>query len=128
MAGSFGVNVEHYQLSMAVGESKILPLVRNAPTSAYVVINRFSCREQIEHGTGRRSIHIAQLALQTLTAAGRGHMYLIGRQSQEVSLKTRTTGMNFPASVVRSTTWRKLLVIASCRTVETRQEQTSCWH
>jgi FAD/FMN-containing dehydrogenase/Fe-S oxidoreductase len=71
MAGSFGFNSDHYDLSMAVGESQTLPLVRSAPMSAYVVTNGFSCREQIEHGTGRKSIHIAQLALQALTAAGR---------------------------------------------------------
>lgn len=66
MAGSFGFNADHYDLSMKIAEDKLLPLVRSAPASAIVVTNGFSCREQIEQGAGRQSIHIAQLALKAL--------------------------------------------------------------
>ncbi len=66
MAGSFGFNKDHYELSMKVAEDKLLPLLRAAPADAIVVTNGFSCREQIEHGSDRRPIHIAQLVLQAL--------------------------------------------------------------
>lgn len=66
MAGSFGFNAEHYDLSMKIAEDKLLPLVRNAPLSTLIVTNGFSCREQIEQGAGRQSLHIAQLALMAL--------------------------------------------------------------
>lgn len=69
MAGSFGFSVDHYPLSMKIGEDKLFPLVREAPKNAVIVTNGFSCREQIEHGTGRKPVHIAQLV--QLALAGR---------------------------------------------------------
>jgi FAD/FMN-containing dehydrogenase/Fe-S oxidoreductase len=63
MAGSFGFNTNHYDLSMKVAEDKLLPLLRKAPRDAIVVTNGFSCREQIEHGSDRHPVHIAQLVL-----------------------------------------------------------------
>ena len=66
MAGSFGFNAQHYDLSMKIGEDKLLPLVRAASPDTVVLTNGFSCREQIEHGTGRASLHIAQLAWRAL--------------------------------------------------------------
>ncbi|MGU7773340.1 FAD-binding and (Fe-S)-binding domain-containing protein [Burkholderia sp. MR1-5-21] len=66
MAGSFGFNDEHYDLSMKIGEGKLLPLVRQASKDAIVVTNGFSCREQIEQGAGRTPLHIAQLAKRAL--------------------------------------------------------------
>ena len=66
MAGSFGFNADHYELSMKIAEDKLLPLVRQAPSEAIVVTNGFSCREQIQQGAARQSLHIAQLAKQAL--------------------------------------------------------------
>ncbi|WP_185642633.1 FAD-binding and (Fe-S)-binding domain-containing protein [Burkholderia stagnalis] len=66
MSGSFGFNDAHYDLSMKIGEGKLLPLVRQASDDAIVVTNGFSCREQIEHGAGRTPLHIAQLAQRAL--------------------------------------------------------------
>ncbi|ABO59569.1 FAD-binding oxidoreductase (plasmid) [Burkholderia vietnamiensis] len=66
MAGSFGFNKDHYELSMKVAEDKLLPQLRKASADAIVVTNGFSCREQIEHGSDRRPIHIAQLVLKAL--------------------------------------------------------------
>jgi len=66
MAGSFGFNAEHYDLSMKIGEDKLLPLVRQAPRDTLVVTNGFSCREQITQGAGRHTLHIAELALRSL--------------------------------------------------------------
>ncbi|CAM2170739.1 FAD-binding oxidoreductase [Paraburkholderia sacchari] len=66
MAGSFGFNANHYELSMKIGEDTLLPLVRNAPRETLIVTNGFSCREQIEQGAGRHTLHIAELALRSL--------------------------------------------------------------
>ncbi|WP_051062063.1 FAD-binding and (Fe-S)-binding domain-containing protein [Paraburkholderia kururiensis] len=69
MAGSFGFNSQHYDLSLKIGEDKLLPLVRDAAPETIVVTNGFSCREQIQQGTGRHTLHIAQLAQRAIKLA-----------------------------------------------------------
>jgi Fe-S oxidoreductase len=61
MAGSFGYEVEHYEVSRLVGEQKLFPALRQASADAVVVAPGFSCRLQIEHFTGRRALHPAEL-------------------------------------------------------------------
>jgi len=62
LAGSFGFERDHYELSMACGERVLLPAVRGASLETLVVTNGFSCRTQIEQGrTGRRALHLAQV-------------------------------------------------------------------
>ncbi|MFM0256394.1 FAD-binding and (Fe-S)-binding domain-containing protein [Paraburkholderia sediminicola] len=68
MAGSFGFNAEHHALSTKIGEDKLFPAVRAAAAGTIVLTNGFSCREQIEQGTGRHTMHIAQLAQRALAA------------------------------------------------------------
>jgi Fe-S oxidoreductase len=71
MAGAFGFNVEHHALSEKIGEEKLFPAVRDATAAnaaTIVLTNGFSCREQIEHGTGQHALHIAQLAQRALAA------------------------------------------------------------
>jgi FAD/FMN-containing dehydrogenase/Fe-S oxidoreductase len=58
MAGSFGY--EHYDVSMAIGERVLFPAVRKAAESE-IVAPGFSCRHQIEHGTGRIARHPVQI-------------------------------------------------------------------
>ena len=60
LAGSFGFEAEHYDISMQIGERKLLPLVRETPAETMLVADGFSCCAQIEHGTGRRALHLAQ--------------------------------------------------------------------
>lgn len=57
MAGSFGFEREHYDISMAMGEDRLFPAVRNAPPDTLIVASGFSCRHHIAHGTGRRVVH-----------------------------------------------------------------------
>ena len=57
MAGSFGFEREHYDLSMAMGEDRLFPAVRNAPPDAIVAAAGVSCRHHIAHGTGRQALH-----------------------------------------------------------------------
>ena len=61
MAGSFGFESEHYDLSIQCGELSLFPAVRSAPRDAVIVADGFSCREQIEQATGRKAVHTAEL-------------------------------------------------------------------
>jgi FAD/FMN-containing dehydrogenase/Fe-S oxidoreductase len=61
LAGSFGFEADHYDISMACGERVLLPAVRKAGDETLVVADGFSCRTQIEHGTGRRAFHVAEV-------------------------------------------------------------------
>ena len=56
VAGSFGFETEHYDISVKIGEQRLLPAVR-AAGEAIVVASGVSCREQIVHGTGRPALH-----------------------------------------------------------------------
>ena len=61
MAGGFGFEREHYEVSMKVGERVLLPAVRDASADALIIADGFSCREQIEQTTGRRTLHLAEI-------------------------------------------------------------------
>jgi len=61
MAGSFGFEAEHYEASMKMAEVSLLPTVRGAASDTPIIANGFSCRHQIEHGSGRGAQHIAVL-------------------------------------------------------------------
>jgi FAD/FMN-containing dehydrogenase/Fe-S oxidoreductase len=61
MAGAFGFEAKHYDLSMKLGERVILPLVREADAETLILADGFSCREQIEQGTGRKTLHFAEV-------------------------------------------------------------------
>ncbi|MGZ6143147.1 MAG: heterodisulfide reductase-related iron-sulfur binding cluster, partial [Myxococcales bacterium] len=60
MAGSFGYEKDKYEVSMKVGERKLLPSVREAPDETLIVADGFSCHGQIETA-GRKPLHIAQV-------------------------------------------------------------------
>ncbi len=70
MAGSFGYEREHYEVSRLVGEDRLFPAVRQAGADEVVVAPGFSCRMQIEHFTGRKAVHPA-LLLRSLQTSGR---------------------------------------------------------
>ncbi len=57
MAGSFGFEKEHYNLSMEIGEMVLFPAVRKTDENTLIVASGTSCRHQIKDGTGRRSYH-----------------------------------------------------------------------
>jgi Fe-S oxidoreductase len=57
MAGSFGYEKEHYELSMQIGELKLFPSVRKASENTIIAANGTSCRHQIEDGTQRNALH-----------------------------------------------------------------------
>jgi Fe-S oxidoreductase len=60
MAGSFGVEAEHADISMQMAELDLLPALRAAP-DATILANGFSCRHQIREGVARQAQHVALL-------------------------------------------------------------------
>jgi len=65
MAGSFGYEKEHYDISIAIGRRRLFPAVENNP-SAVVVAPGISCRQQVEHATGRKPLHPAEALVRAL--------------------------------------------------------------
>ncbi|WP_037887461.1 FAD-binding and (Fe-S)-binding domain-containing protein [Streptomyces sp. NRRL S-87] len=62
LAGNFGFEAGHYDLSMAVAEQGVLPAVRGTAPGAFVLADGFSCRTQIDQAaTGRRAVHLAEV-------------------------------------------------------------------
>jgi FAD/FMN-containing dehydrogenase/Fe-S oxidoreductase len=61
MAGSFGYEKEHYDLSQQIGEQRLFPAVRQAGPEYDIAATGVSCREQIVHGTGRTARHPAEI-------------------------------------------------------------------
>jgi Fe-S oxidoreductase len=57
MAGSFGYEKEHYDVSMQIGELKLFPAVRMSDDKTIIAANGTSCRHQIYDGTGREALH-----------------------------------------------------------------------
>ena len=61
MAGSFGFEKEHYEISRQVGEQRLFPMLRKAEAGTVVVAPGFSCRQQIQHFTHSTAVHPAEL-------------------------------------------------------------------
>ncbi|TLU98870.1 FAD-binding and (Fe-S)-binding domain-containing protein [Dyadobacter luticola] len=61
MAGSFGYEKEHYDISMQIGELVLFPAVRQQPEEVIIAAPGTSCRHQIHDGTGRQALHPAEI-------------------------------------------------------------------
>ena len=61
MAGSFGYEAEHYELSMDVGRQRLFPAIEGAGSDVEIVADGISCRQQIQHATGRKARHLAEV-------------------------------------------------------------------
>ena len=61
MAGSFGYEAEHYDVSLKVGEPRLLEVIRNADETTEIAAAGLSCRQQIAHATGREARHPAEV-------------------------------------------------------------------
>lgn len=66
MAGSFGYEKEHFELSMKVGELVLFPAVRQTPETVGIVAPGTSCRHQIKDGTGRKALHPVEVMWEAL--------------------------------------------------------------
>jgi FAD/FMN-containing dehydrogenase/Fe-S oxidoreductase len=69
MAGAFGFEASHYDVSIAAGERVLLPAVRRASDDTLIVADGFSCRTQIAETTERRALHLAQILEMALAEA-----------------------------------------------------------
>jgi Fe-S oxidoreductase len=61
MAGSFGFERHHYDVSQAIGERRLMPALRSSSADTFVIADGFSCREQIAQATGLRARHLAEI-------------------------------------------------------------------
>jgi Fe-S oxidoreductase len=61
MAGSFGFEKEHYEVSMQIGEQTLFPAVRAKGDDWEIAVTGVSCRQQVGHGTGRRARHLVEV-------------------------------------------------------------------
>jgi Fe-S oxidoreductase len=66
MAGSFGYEKEHYQISMKIGEQTLFPTIRKAAEDTIIAANGTSCRHQILDGTGRMAAHPVSILREAL--------------------------------------------------------------
>lgn len=62
MAGSFGYEAgEHFDVSIKVAEQELFPNLRQADENTLIIANGFSCQGQINYGTGRKALHVAEV-------------------------------------------------------------------
>jgi len=66
MAGSFGYEAAHYDVSMKMAEAGLLPAVREAGAETLLIADGTSCRHQIHDGAGRTAVHVARILEQAL--------------------------------------------------------------
>ena len=66
MAGSFGYEAEHYDISMKIGELVLLPAVRASEKDVIIAAPGTSCRHQIKDGTGRKALHTVEVLYEAL--------------------------------------------------------------
>jgi Fe-S oxidoreductase len=66
MAGSFGYEAEHYDVSMKMAELALLPKIRTASKETLLVADGTSCRHQISHGASRQAVHVARVLADAL--------------------------------------------------------------
>ena len=59
MAGSFGYEAKHYEISKKMAERVLIPAIEDHP-DAMIIANGFSCRHQIEDFANRKAVHIAE--------------------------------------------------------------------
>jgi Fe-S oxidoreductase len=61
LAGSFGYEAEHYDISMTIGEQRLFPTVRTQEADVIIAAAGASCRQQVKHGTGKQVMHPAEI-------------------------------------------------------------------
>jgi len=72
MAGAFGYEAEHHEISMKMAELDLLPAVREAGDDTVLVADGTSCRHQIQDGTGRIAMHVARVLARAVDAKQSG--------------------------------------------------------
>jgi Fe-S oxidoreductase len=70
VAGSFGFESEHYELSMQIGGARLFPALAEEAEDVLVTATGVSCRQQIAHGAGRAARHPVELVRDALAGDG----------------------------------------------------------
>src|SRR5579883_2504008 len=102
MAGAFGYEEDHYNVSIACGERVLLPAVRNAGADTLILADGFSCREQIEQCTERRALHFAQVLQLALNEGldGAGDVRELEREYAEAPVARVPAGLLIGAGLL----------------------------
>ena len=66
MAGTFGYEAEHFEVSQQIGELVLFLVVRNTDTETIIAAPGRSCRHQIADGTGRKAMHPVEILFEAL--------------------------------------------------------------
>ena len=61
MAGSFGFEKGHYEISEKIGAERLFPAVESAKAETVIAVTGVSCRQQIDHFTSRNTRHVAEI-------------------------------------------------------------------
>ncbi len=69
MAGSFGYEQEHYEVSMKMAQASLLPAVKSARDDEILIADGTSCRNQINHGSGRDAVHVVRVLQRAMKAS-----------------------------------------------------------
>jgi FAD/FMN-containing dehydrogenase/Fe-S oxidoreductase len=72
MAGSFGYEAEHYEVSRKIGEERLFPAIEQTGEETVIAVAGVSCRQQIEHFTGRKPVHLAEVLASRIA---QGHVW-----------------------------------------------------
>jgi FAD/FMN-containing dehydrogenase/Fe-S oxidoreductase len=91
MAGSFGFDAKKVNVSIAIGELELLPIIRAADPNTLIITNGFSCRQQIEQCTGRTALDVSQVLAMAL-AQGSSNLDEIPTETEPLSPRERGRG------------------------------------
>jgi FAD/FMN-containing dehydrogenase/Fe-S oxidoreductase len=67
MAGSFGYEKEHFDVSMKIGNLVLFPAIKGKPETTIIAASGTSCRHQVKDGTGRKALHPAEILFDALS-------------------------------------------------------------
>jgi hypothetical protein len=74
MAGAFGYDAHHFEISRAIGDRVLLPAIRDLAADGLIIADGFACRTQIRHFCpDRHPLHIAQVLNQPEATEGLSH-------------------------------------------------------
>ncbi len=121
MAGAFGFEKSHYDVSLKIGERVLLPAVRNADKDALIIADGFSCREQIEQTTLRSPLHLAQVMQIALNQSAfplgapypETRLMQLRKQNRERrAARSRTLGLLSLGAFLTLLAWRRQKILA----------------